>query len=219
MKKILISLIIIMFMSTSNIFSQYTCPSGFSMVTHTLSGGNGCMYVVDICVKCVPTHPGELELHPYRIRAHYSNPKCRVTDEVIENIYSQVTSAHFIFNYLCTWMTPPPCKSEDPGDTTAIDTLIVTVKNYFCYYEYEDSTYYNKDTLVEAASPCFLDKYCEVKIRYCMRIDLIPPQFISQIIETNIFPDPIMGIPWKECPLYEYVDKGECFIRETECHP
>lgn len=220
MKRVFLSFLVsfaLLIISNLESKGQYTCASGFTMVTHTVPGGNGCDYLVEICVKCVPTHPGEIDLHPWRIRAHPDNPNCGISDEVIDYIYQHVSSAHFIFTYLCTWTTAPPCKPEPPE--TEVDTLIVTVDNYFCYFEFKDYEYYQGDTvIVDAVEPCYRDRYCEVKIRYCMRTDLNPPEFISEVVSAEIMPAPL-GIPWKECPLYGYHNFGECFMRITECHP
>lgn len=195
------------FVLISEATSQSPCPSGYTQSFHTVTTSSGCKFVVEICYNCVPTHPGDLVVDLRKIRAHSDNPSC-FPQPYYNEILDYVSSANFVFNYLCTWLTPVPCVSDSLTHTH------VTFKNYFCWKETKEEEYYKGDTIVvDATEPCFKDIYCETVIKYCFKHG----QVVAEVVDKFIKPEN-SEIPWKLCPVfYGSHNYGECFMRMNEC--
>ncbi len=189
--------------------AEAQCPTGFYNTTVNMVAGD-CTYEVELCVYCGdPTPSGHQygEAHILGITRIPTTPECNplTFQQVLDQIYSQISTYNFIDLYLCPdFGTPELCPNDD---------------NEFTVYEYpcwKKGKYLFNGVETIGYTPCSWDEFCIITYAYCLdpqtgtikRIEksTTPPTSISCTLEGYEVPDPEN--------LYE---ESDCFIYHTSC--
>jgi hypothetical protein len=171
---------------------------------------NGCVYEVDICVKCA-LGPEPPEIYIRGFSNIILSPPCTQTwsiQEVLNYITNQISTFTFIYTELCSPLYPiPPCPTL---------SVTHTYRHWVCW----------KKELIQVFgitkmyySPCDYDSWCEEEIQYCydpianvyQRHRTNGPTLIGSIsctLEGSQVPDP-----------EEIEEESECWIYHTPCNP
>jgi hypothetical protein len=196
-----ISFIIITFtlLILSNVVSKGQCQSGYTQQIITLNIG-GCNYDIELCYKCSVTDPGEVIINS--VIKEPTVPYCSGWDfvDVVNYANAYLTSGQFIYSMLCLWTDIPPCETQR-------SSKIIKYKMPLCWKELNDYNYYHEHTI--KAIPCNSD-YCEVSVKYCKNAQ---GEMITTYLDVTLHDE----IP--NCPEYDNVNFGECFIVKTQCNP
>ncbi len=211
---ILVALGVTLFLLTVGMKSEAEaqCPIGFTPRTINMNVG-GCIYEVDICVKCSPLGLGASEVHISG--GARLVPPCIPTlpySAVVDYINSQIKNPSYMFDVLCPFSPQaPPCDGPNPP-------IIVKYRSYLCW-KAEVIYYHNDYTLY--FSPCG-DDYCEETYLYCVDgngayqktlINTDPPGIVTPSCTVEgyqiNFPEPSVNTLGNTTP---------CYIYHSECN-
>ena len=134
------------------------CPAGFTPKTINMNVG-GCIYAVDICVKCSPLGLGASEV--YINGGITLIPPCTSTlpfSAVVDYLNSQIKNPSYMFDVLCPFKPQaPPCDGPN-------QPIIVKYRSYLCW-KAEVISYFGQNTLY--FSTCS-DDFCEEIYSVCV---------------------------------------------------
>jgi hypothetical protein len=183
------------------------CQTGFTPRTVNMNV-NGCMYQVDICVKC-PFTSGPTEVYIRSITQIPQHPPCTQSwtfQQVHDYINSQLQTSSFLDLYMCqTPYNPPPCPDQsDP----------IIFRHWVCW-NIELISYFGEDHIVYR--PCDYDNWCEEIFTVCKSGNnyqwtrISGPTLIGTVsctLEGSSVPIPT-----------QYNTPTSCYIYHTPCNP
>lgn len=207
---ILLSLGVTLFLLTvgikDEVDAQPTCNSPWTTMTEIVTVG-GCNYLVEICILCQFSYPGQVKVLKFRNAGPCSNTLTE--QQIIEGVENQLMSPYSLWLNLCK-DTLPPCKNAPP--------YVVKLEMPICWkikLDYQDL----QDTTnnVCLSYPCDDDAYCQQEYLYCR------DKYGNKIVRKGGYFG--YNFPYS-CTLESYQitrptvlnDESDCFILRTPCN-
>jgi hypothetical protein len=201
-------MIIFFFIVGTSELKASACPNGFTPRTVQMNI-NGCTYEVNICVKCqTGIAPAEIQIRDF---SHIVlSPECEQTwtiYQVLDYIANQLSTYSFIYAYLCTPLTAPPCPAQSD---------IHIFRHWVCW-NIEVVYYFGKYHIKH--TPCDYDNYCEERYKYCY------DPIANQNVKTRVYGPALVGsinctLEASEVEIPDQIDQPtDCYIYHTPCNP
>lgn len=207
---ILVALGVTLFLLTvgmkSDLLSKH-CKSPYQTIIDTITV-DGCQYEVDLCVFCGVAYPGEVIINS--VRNIGSCAPTLTQDQIISQIYSQLSTHAYLWFQYCQFNVPP-CSGKARKK--------IEWKVYTCWKMILVHNDPDPDNRIYLSIPCGDDTYCKVTYSYC-----VDP---FGIVQSNV--SSYLGVNWPiTCTLegYEIIkpityvgEESECYIVHTPCNP